>query len=148
MHLDVRDMVSLSRNRRVQGYFGVNSLVSTKGRTARPFAFPPMPTTSAIEVLRIFVTSIVGPMLCSAFKDWLQRRQKRNTSKKRPQRKNKRKRAKGVSILLCKRPGFVFGDGVQGKGAIPLPLHIDVETFCGFMMQLAPGPASALATGS
>src|SRR6516165_11551555 len=26
----------------------------------------------------------------------------------------------GVSRLLCKRPGFVFGDGVQGKG-VPFP---------------------------
>jgi hypothetical protein len=29
----------------------------------------------------------------------------------------------GVSRLLCKRPGFVFGDGVPGKGAVPLPRH-------------------------
>ena len=31
-------------------------------------------------------------------------------------------RLTGVSNLLCKRPGFVVGDGVQGKGAFPLPL--------------------------
>ncbi len=28
---------------------------------------------------------------------------------------------RGVSRLLCKRPGFVFGDGALGKGAFPLP---------------------------
>jgi hypothetical protein len=27
----------------------------------------------------------------------------------------------GVSRLLCKRPRFVFGDGVPGKGAVRLP---------------------------
>jgi hypothetical protein len=31
-----------------------------------------------------------------------------------------------VSRVLCKRPGFVCGDGVQGKGAVPLPLPISV----------------------
>ena len=34
---------------------------------------------------------------------------------------------KGVSILLCKRPGFVFGDGVPGKGAVPLPRPNAIE---------------------
>src|SRR5882724_12491222 len=34
----------------------------------------------------------------------------------------------GLSSLLCKRPSFlgvavVFGDGLQGKGAVPLPLR-------------------------
>ena len=33
----------------------------------------------------------------------------------------------GVSILLCKRRGFVFGDGVPGKGAVPLPWPSDLE---------------------
>jgi hypothetical protein len=33
----------------------------------------------------------------------------------------------GVSRLLCKRSGFVFGDGVPGKGAIPLPWPSDLE---------------------
>ena len=27
----------------------------------------------------------------------------------------------GVSRLLCKRPGFVFGDGVRGRGQFPFP---------------------------
>jgi hypothetical protein len=39
----------------------------------------------------------------------------------------------GVSRLLCKRPSFVFGDGVQGKGAVPLPLPISVEVGCEFI---------------
>ncbi len=42
-------------------------------------------------------------------------------------------RTAGVSRLLCKRPSFVFGDGVQGKGAVPLPLPISVEVRCGFI---------------
>ena len=29
--------------------------------------------------------------------------------------------------LLCKQPSFVFGDGVPGKGAVPLPRPISVE---------------------
>jgi hypothetical protein len=29
--------------------------------------------------------------------------------------------AVGVSRLLCKRPGFVFGDGVRGRGQFPFP---------------------------
>src|SRR6266536_91381 len=38
-----------------------------------------------------------------------------------------------VSSLLCKRPSFVFGvavvfgDGLQGKGAFPLPLRLHVK---------------------
>jgi hypothetical protein len=28
---------------------------------------------------------------------------------------------------------FVFGDGVQGKGAVPLPLPISVEAGCAFI---------------
>src|SRR5712692_578094 len=35
--------------------------------------------------------------------------------------------AKGVSILLCKRPGFVFGDGVQGKEVPPLLIHVEAS---------------------
>jgi hypothetical protein len=27
----------------------------------------------------------------------------------------------GVSRVLCKRPGFVFGDGVRGRGQFPFP---------------------------
>jgi len=33
---------------------------------------------------------------------------------------------RGLSSLLCKRPSFLgvaVGDGLQGKGAVPLPLH-------------------------
>jgi hypothetical protein len=33
----------------------------------------------------------------------------------------------GVSILLCKRPGFVFGDGVPGKGAMECTLGVRHE---------------------
>jgi hypothetical protein len=47
--------------------------------------------------------------------------------------------AKGVSILLCKRPGFVFGDGVQGKRVRPL-LLIHVEASRAFIVQLSPRP--------
>ena len=36
----------------------------------------------------------------------------------------------GVSRLLCKRPSFVFGDGVPGKGAVSLPRPISVEVGC------------------
>ena len=39
----------------------------------------------------------------------------------------------GVSRLLCKRPRFVFGDGVPGKGAVPLPRPISVEVGCAFI---------------
>ena len=48
----------------------------------------------------------------------------------------------GVSILLCKRPGFGFGDGVPGKWAVPLPWPSDLEARRGFIGQLSPGPAS------
>ena len=34
---------------------------------------------------------------------------------------------RGVSRLLCKRPGFVFGMGCRGRASLPLP--IDVEAF-------------------
>ena len=39
----------------------------------------------------------------------------------------------GVSRLLCKRPSFVFGDGVPGKGAVSLPRPISVEVGCSFI---------------
>jgi hypothetical protein len=39
----------------------------------------------------------------------------------------------GVSRVLCKRPRFVFGDGVPGKGAVPLPRPISVEVGCAFI---------------
>jgi hypothetical protein len=54
----------------------------------------------------------------------------------------------GVSILLCKRPGFVFGDGCAREGAASLPSPSDVERFCALMTQLSPGPAFVPATES
>ena len=39
----------------------------------------------------------------------------------------------GVSRLLCKRPRLFLGDGVPGKGAIPLPRPISVEVGCAFI---------------
>jgi Resolvase, N terminal domain len=56
--------------------------------------------------------------------------------------------AVGVSRLLCKRPGFVFGDGVPGKGAVSLPRPISVETGRAFIVEFSPGPASVPATES
>jgi hypothetical protein len=32
-----------------------------------------------------------------------------------------KKKILGVSTLLCKRPGFVFGMGARGKGQHPFP---------------------------
>jgi hypothetical protein len=55
---------------------------------------------------------------------------------------------RGVSILLCKRPGFVFGDGCAREGAASLPSPSDVERFCALMTQLSPGPAFVPATES
>jgi hypothetical protein len=49
-----------------------------------------------------------------------------------------------VSSLLCKRPGFCFWDGVQGKALLPLLSH--VEAFRGFIAQLSPKPAFVPAT--
>ena len=60
----------------------------------------------------------------------LQRTQRRGTHSRVIGEETKtegRASAKGVSILLCKRPGFVFGDGVPGKGAVPLPWPSDLE---------------------
>jgi hypothetical protein len=57
-------------------------------------------------------------------------------------------RVGGVSILLCKRPGFVFGDGCAREGAASLPSPSDVERFCALMTQLSPGPAFVPATES
>ncbi len=54
----------------------------------------------------------------------------------------------GVSILLCKRPGFVFGDGVPGKGVVPLPWPSAIEAIRGFIGQFSLGPACALARES
>ena len=54
----------------------------------------------------------------------------------------------GVSILLCKRPGFVFGDGCAREGAASLPSPSGVERFCALMTQLSPGPAFVPATES
>src|SRR5882762_7968219 len=53
-----------------------------------------------------------------------------------------------VSRLLCKRPSFVFGDGVPGKGAVPLPRPISVEVGCAFIAEFSPGPASVPAKES
>ena len=55
---------------------------------------------------------------------------------------------RGVSILLCKRPGFVFGDGSAREGAAPLPSPSHVEGFCALMMRFSPGPAFVPATES
>ena len=54
----------------------------------------------------------------------------------------------GVSILLCKRPGFGFGDGVPGKGAVPLPWPSDLEAPRAVMRPLSPELACAPATES
>jgi hypothetical protein len=54
--------------------------------------------------------------------------------------------SKGVSIPLCKRPGFVFGMGFRGRVSLPLP--IDVETLRVVMAQLSPRPACVPATES
>jgi hypothetical protein len=56
--------------------------------------------------------------------------------------------SKGVSILLCKRPGFGFGDGVPGKGAVPLPWPSDLEAPRVVMRPLFPGLACAPARES
>jgi hypothetical protein len=53
-----------------------------------------------------------------------------------------------VSRFLCKRPGFVFGDGVPGKGAVPLPRPISVEVGRTFIAEFSPGRASFPATES
>ena len=44
-----------------------------------------------------------------------------------PEMLRKTARRGGVSRLLCKRPGFVFGMGCRGRVSLPLP--IDVEAF-------------------
>jgi hypothetical protein len=49
----------------------------------------------------------------------------------------------GLSSLLCKRPGFVFGDGCAREGAAPLPSPIHVEGFCDLTMPAFPGSACA-----
>jgi len=54
----------------------------------------------------------------------------------------------GVSRVLCKRPRFVFGDGVPGKGAVSLPRLISVEVGCTFIAEFSPGLASVPATES
>jgi hypothetical protein len=54
----------------------------------------------------------------------------------------------GVSILLCKRPGVGFGDGVPGKGAVPLPWPSDLEAPRVVMRPLSPELACAPATES
>jgi len=52
----------------------------------------------------------------------------------------------GVSRLLCKRPGFVFGMGCRGR--VSLPLAIDVVAFHVVIAKLSPRPASVPATES
>jgi hypothetical protein len=52
----------------------------------------------------------------------------------------------GVSRLLCKRPGFVFGMGRRGRVSLPRP--INVETFRIVIAQLFPRPACVPATES
>ena len=52
----------------------------------------------------------------------------------------------GVSIPLCKRPGFVFGMGCRGRVTLPLP--IDVATLRVVIARLFPGPAFVRATES
>jgi hypothetical protein len=59
---------------------------------------------------------------------------------------NNSPKATGMSNILCKRLGVVFGDGVPGKGAVPLPRLINVETFCLVIAQLFPRQACARAT--
>src|SRR5882762_6495746 len=54
--------------------------------------------------------------------------------------------AMGVSRLLCKRPGFVFGMGCRGR--VSLPLAIDVVAFHVVIAKLSPRPASVPATES
>ena len=54
----------------------------------------------------------------------------------------------GVSRLLCKRPGFVFGDGVQGKGVVsPSPAHL-CRSLRVVIRRSSPERASAPATES
>jgi hypothetical protein len=52
----------------------------------------------------------------------------------------------GVSILLCKRPGFDFGDGSAREGAESLSSPSHVERFCALMMRFSLGPAFVPAT--
>ena len=54
---------------------------------------------------------------------------------------------RGVSTLLCKRPGFVFGDGCAREGVASLPSPSDVEGSA-FMTRLSPVPAFVPATKS
>ena len=55
----------------------------------------------------------------------------------------------GMSTLLCKRPGLVFGDGCAREGGnFPFPRSAIFEKVCGFMTPPAPGPASVPATES
>src|SRR4029077_2389833 len=55
---------------------------------------------------------------------------------------------KGVSTLLCKRPGFVFWDGWAREGATSLPSPSDLEGLCTFMTPPSPRLASFPATES
>ena len=57
-------------------------------------------------------------------------------------------RGEVLSRLLCKRPGFVFGDGVQGKGVVsPSPAHL-CRSLRVVIRRSSPERASALATES
>jgi hypothetical protein len=52
-----------------------------------------------------------------------------------------------VCQFFCVNDQVLFlGMGCRGRGTRPLP--VDVEASCGFMMQIAPGPASVPATES